>query len=303
MQCRKSFLFHNEEPWIKKCKICKKDKKCNECKNGQKTNFDVTMGSYDGAEICELVGLYLLHKMTSGKSPIFKSAQVGLYRDDCLAVINGSARVVEAQVRELFMKEKLKIVAEPSAQVTDFLDVQLNLITREFKPYRKPNDNPIYINAKSNHPPTIIKKLPQMIEHRISTLSSSQEIFNSEIGTYEKALRNSGHDLNGDRKLKYKTSTEKKKRIRTRQITYFNPPFSKSVTTQIGKLFLELIDRHFKGTILEEHFNKSTIKVSYSTMSNVKDHIAKNNAKVNNAFLKCNDGDKEEKKYNCTKKF
>jgi hypothetical protein len=25
--------------------------------------FDVTMGSYDGAEVCELVGLYLLHQM------------------------------------------------------------------------------------------------------------------------------------------------------------------------------------------------------------------------------------------------
>ena len=30
-------------------------------------NFDVPMGSYDGAEICELVGLYLLHKLTDGK--------------------------------------------------------------------------------------------------------------------------------------------------------------------------------------------------------------------------------------------
>ena len=25
--------------------------------------FDVTMGSYDGCELCELVGLYILHKM------------------------------------------------------------------------------------------------------------------------------------------------------------------------------------------------------------------------------------------------
>ena len=56
-------------------------------------------------EICELVGLYLLHMMTSGKSPIFKHAQVGLYRDDCLAVIEGSARVVEKKIRELFKKE------------------------------------------------------------------------------------------------------------------------------------------------------------------------------------------------------
>ena len=75
MHCRKTFLFNNGEPWIKK---------------GDKGNFDVPMGSFDGAEVCELVGLYLLNQMTTGKNPIFNSAQVGLYRDDCLAVISGS---------------------------------------------------------------------------------------------------------------------------------------------------------------------------------------------------------------------
>ena len=40
--------------------------------------FDVTMGSYDGAEVCELVGLYLLSKLT----PQMGIKNVGLYRDD-----------------------------------------------------------------------------------------------------------------------------------------------------------------------------------------------------------------------------
>ena len=57
-------------------------------------------------------------------------------------------------------KEGLEIVATPSTLTTDFLDVELNLSTREYKPYRKPNDNPIYINSKSNHPNMIIKQLP-----------------------------------------------------------------------------------------------------------------------------------------------
>ena len=39
-------------------------------------------------------------------------------------------------------KEGLEIVATPSTLTTDFLDVELNLSTREYKPYRKPNDNP-----------------------------------------------------------------------------------------------------------------------------------------------------------------
>ena len=89
---------------------------------------------------------------------------VSLYHDNCLAVISGSARVIEDRVRKMFRKEGQEIAAAPSALITDFLDVELNLSTREYKPYWKPNDNPIYINAKSNHPNIIIKQLPKMIE-------------------------------------------------------------------------------------------------------------------------------------------
>jgi hypothetical protein len=45
--------------------------------------FDVTMGSYDGAEICELVGLFILSKLEAK----FGKNQVGLYRDDGLAIL------------------------------------------------------------------------------------------------------------------------------------------------------------------------------------------------------------------------
>ena len=50
-------------------------------KNGM---FDVTMGSFDGAETCELVGLFLLYKII-GFIPIEK---VGLYRDDGLIILD-----------------------------------------------------------------------------------------------------------------------------------------------------------------------------------------------------------------------
>ena len=44
---RKSLLFYKGRAWVKK---------------GDDILFDVTMGSFDGAKICELVGLYLLDK-------------------------------------------------------------------------------------------------------------------------------------------------------------------------------------------------------------------------------------------------
>ena len=40
--CRNSLLYHENEAWKKKSKSC----------------FDITMGSNDGAEICELTGIY-----------------------------------------------------------------------------------------------------------------------------------------------------------------------------------------------------------------------------------------------------
>ena len=48
-----------------------------ELKKKSDSTFHVTMGSYDGAETCELIGVYMLSLM----APKFKH-EVGLYCDD-----------------------------------------------------------------------------------------------------------------------------------------------------------------------------------------------------------------------------
>ena len=53
---------------------------------GEEILFDVTMESFDGVSICELVGFYLLDKLSN----LIGRENVGLYRDDGLAAINGS---------------------------------------------------------------------------------------------------------------------------------------------------------------------------------------------------------------------
>ena len=63
MQPRKTLLFNNSKPWVKK--------------TGNE-NFDVPMGCYDGAEVCELVGTYILNKLKN----ITNKENIGLYRDD-----------------------------------------------------------------------------------------------------------------------------------------------------------------------------------------------------------------------------
>ena len=63
----------------------------------------------------------------------------------------------------------------------------------KFFPYRKPNDHPLYINNQSNHPPSIRKQLPEMINDRISKLSHNQDSFDQASPLYTEALKNSGY--------------------------------------------------------------------------------------------------------------
>ena len=68
MQARKTLLFHDGIPWVKQS--------VNE-------DFDVQMGSYDGAEICKLVGAFLVNNL----SHVIDKTSVGLYRDDGLGLL------------------------------------------------------------------------------------------------------------------------------------------------------------------------------------------------------------------------
>ena len=160
---RKSLRFHNGNAWIKK--------------EGN-PSFDVTMGSYDGAEVCELVGLYLLSKLT----PLMGIKNVGLYRDDGLAVIHKANGPKMDKIRKdiivLFKSEGLSINIDTNLIETDFLDVSFNLEMEKFFPYRKPNNTPLYIHSESNHPPSITKQLPSMTSRRISNLSCNENEFN-----------------------------------------------------------------------------------------------------------------------------
>ena len=92
------FLFIDGKPWIKK---------------GGKL-FDVSMGSWDGAEVADLVGLYLLSQLSD------LSLEIGLYRDDGLAVCNQSPRQAE-----LTKKKLCKIFKENGFTIRVILGIRL----------------------------------------------------------------------------------------------------------------------------------------------------------------------------------
>ena len=127
------------------------------------------MGTYDGAEICKLIGLYLLSII----SKLYNKNDVGLYRDDGLAVfknISGpQADGIRKHFHAIFKQNGLELEIECNLKIVNYLDVTLNLEDRTFRPYRKSNAETIYIHAKSNHPSNIIKQLPTSIDKKTNS--------------------------------------------------------------------------------------------------------------------------------------
>ena len=109
IHAKNSLLSHKQVSWQKK----------------GPTTFDVTMGSYDGAETCELVGSFLLSQLQK------KLGQnIGLYRDDGLAITDATPKATEnikKDICRIFKDNGLRITIEANKQTINFLDVTFNL--------------------------------------------------------------------------------------------------------------------------------------------------------------------------------
>ena len=69
---------------------------------------------------------------------------------------------------------------------------QITYHNNVYKPFRKENNKPIYINKYSKHPPSILKQLPKSIEKRTSETSSNKSIFDETMKPYRDGLKESG---------------------------------------------------------------------------------------------------------------
>ena len=89
--------------------------------------FDVTMGSYDGAKICELVGALVLSILANS----IPKRNSGLYRDDGLILMrNEKGRKtdrIKKEVTKIFKEIGFKIEIKTDLKVVDFLDITFNL--------------------------------------------------------------------------------------------------------------------------------------------------------------------------------
>ena len=87
-------LFNNKEPWLKKI---------------GNVEFDVPVGSFGGAEVCKLVGVYILHLLRT----VLRKENIVLYIDNGLGILqNSSGPEIEQnrkQIIQIFKSCKLSI--------------------------------------------------------------------------------------------------------------------------------------------------------------------------------------------------
>ena len=239
--------------------------------------FDVTMGAYDDAEVCELVGTFFLDKI----SEKYEKNSIDLYRYDRLSVFKNKSGTQLERIKKNLQKTFKDFGLEIVAVSVNYLNVTLNLNNGSFKPYHKPDDIIQYINKESNHPPSITEHLPASIEKRLSNNSADEKIFKEAAIYYEDTLNKVGYINNLVYHTPSTSNQENKNKSRQRNVIRFNQPYSKNVVTRIRQSLLHLIDTHFpKTNIFNKIFNRNKVKVSYSSMQNIKGIINNHNMNI-----------------------
>ena len=138
------------------------------------------MFSFDGEKTCELVRLYCQSKLEK----ILPKSTFGRYQDDGLALLRNLNGQQNGKVREniirVFKGIGFSLEIETSLKEVDCLDVSLHRPNESYGSEKKPNDKLLYIHGLSNHPPNVIKQIPNSIHERLSKNSSNEEIFSRE---------------------------------------------------------------------------------------------------------------------------
>ena len=121
MHSLKSLLFDKNTAWIKK----------------NNSSFDVTMESYDGAEVCELVGLFILNDLCNQ----YNKDNIGLYRDDGLAIFKHTsgpqAERIRKDITRRFKTHGLNITIQKNMKIVNYLDVTFDLTNEYLLPLQK----------------------------------------------------------------------------------------------------------------------------------------------------------------------
>ena len=124
------------------------------------------------------MGTYILNLL----SKKYNKNDFGLYRDDGLAILKNKSRPqseqVQKNIQKIFKEHELDIIIQWNMKIVNYLDFTFNLNDGTYKSYTKPNNKIKYIHKNSNHPTSIIQRIPLS---RFSTLSFNEKIFQEAV--------------------------------------------------------------------------------------------------------------------------
>ena len=134
------------------------------------------MVSYDGVELCELIGIYIDSLLEN----FLEKDELSLYRDDGFIIVrninNQETDKRRKKIISIFKIIDFNIEITTNLAEDNFLDVTFSLEQNTYRPYKKLNDNLRYINPWSNHPPQIIKHLNPEILQLLKYLNNYNQI-------------------------------------------------------------------------------------------------------------------------------
>ena len=124
---------------------------------------------------------------------VISKENIGLYRYDGLGIFkNMSGPEVERNKKDLmriFESTGLSITVKTNLKIPNFLNIHFEIKDNIYQPYKKLNDEPLYINKNSNHPLTVIKQILKTISKQVSDISSNREIHDQNISYYQDAFK------------------------------------------------------------------------------------------------------------------
>ena len=82
---------------------------------------------------------------------------------------------IRKKITKVFHADSLRITSECNLSRTDFLDVCFDSNKETYIPYRKPNNTPIYIHVRPNHPLLVKKRLPQISDTKYQIYPATKQ--------------------------------------------------------------------------------------------------------------------------------
>ena len=84
-------------------------------------------GVYNGAEVCELMGILMLSVL----SKHINKNHIGLYRNDSLAILKNNngpevEKLKKMKFQKLFKEKDLDVIVQCNLKITIYLDITLN---------------------------------------------------------------------------------------------------------------------------------------------------------------------------------